>query len=408
MYKNGGGIEEHLNTVDKILLERNRLTLLRVFEKLPDEINSITSDNVGIGQRIWIPIQLIEPPEHARLDLKPFLHLFFPVLKGNLLNISSKLLESIIKNFRPLDRSWFYCNYKNLDSFVSQLYTTYHFDLAVIHTMSSVNELGAVSQLVKLQVPFLLIHHFESNRLNDPLVKIAAKKAIDIGAVSTANVPWLFKKRLYHLIEGVDSDYFNIEKAATFELRRPDKLIFMPARIHPKKGQADAIRAFYLLRQNGYKAKLFFAGRTDCASYVEELKHLIKTFNLFDSIEFLGRLDKQQLRNWYAEADIVILPSYSEGLGRTLLEGQLMKRPVVAYKVGGVSEAMIDGVTGFLVKKGDVSEFALRLKQLIADDNLRSKMGEAGRAFVSEKFSLQKMVESHEALYLRALSKTKR
>ena len=101
----------------------------------------------------------------------------------------------------------------------------------------------------------------------------------------------------------------------------------------------------------------------------------------------------------------MVLPSNSEGLGRVLIEAQAMKKPVVAYSSGGISEALLHGETGFLVKTGDVDALAERISFLLENRTERLCMGEHGRAFVSRKFSISALVRRHEAFYLNTISR---
>ena len=71
----------------------------------------------------------------------------------------------------------------------------------------------------------------------------------------------------------------------------------------------------------------------------------------------------------------------------SLKEAQLMKKPVVATNVGGNSEMMVDGKTGFLVEKGDPNQLVDKLSLLIEDEKLAKKMGDSGRKFVEETFN---------------------
>ncbi len=71
----------------------------------------------------------------------------------------------------------------------------------------------------------------------------------------------------------------------------------------------------------------------------------------------------------------------------TLQEAQLMKKPVVATRVGGIPELMKDGETGFLIEKNDSQGWIDKLAMLISDENKAKKMGEAGREFVEKTFS---------------------
>ena len=82
-----------------------------------------------------------------------------------------------------------------------------------------------------------------------------------------------------------------------------------------------------------------------------------------------------------------------------------MKVPPVAYIIGGVPEALQDGKTGFLVRKGDIKTFTKRLRELIINKEKRRKMGEEGRRFVQRKFSIEGLAKRHEKLYLSVLKK---
>jgi len=118
---------------------------------------------------------------------------------------------------------------------------------------------------------------------------------------------------------------------------------------------------------------------------------------------FEGELASEELRNWYAASTVVVLPSYSEGLGKVLLEAQAMERPAIAYDTGGVREAIRHSETGYLVKKGDIKGLASRLKELINDPDKRCEMGKQGRKFVDVKFSMESLAMRHEEFYANVL-----
>jgi glycosyltransferase involved in cell wall biosynthesis len=101
---------------------------------------------------------------------------------------------------------------------------------------------------------------------------------------------------------------------------------------------------------------------------------------------------------------LVVLPSYSEGLPRIVLEAQAMKKPVVAYDSGGTGKAILANETGFLEKTGDVRALADKINFLLQNEAERMRIGQRGREFVSRKFSLSALVQRHEAFYLKALS----
>jgi len=101
----------------------------------------------------------------------------------------------------------------------------------------------------------------------------------------------------------------------------------------------------------------------------------------------------------YRAADIVALASRGEALPLVLLEAACLSRPVVATAVGGVAEAVADGVTGLLVPPDDPAALAAALGRLAAAPELRARMGEAGRARAREAFGLARMVAAFTETY---------
>jgi glycosyltransferase involved in cell wall biosynthesis len=97
--------------------------------------------------------------------------------------------------------------------------------------------------------------------------------------------------------------------------------------------------------------------------------------------------------------DVFVLPSLWEGLPVSALEAMAAARPVVATRVSGTSEVVVEGVTGFLVEPRNAEQLEDRLARLIEDANLRTLMGTAGRKRVIENFSARSMVAKTEQLY---------
>ena len=129
----------------------------------------------------------------------------------------------------------------------------------------------------------------------------------------------------------------------------------------------------------------------------------LETANLSGNFKFLGNVKEDMLPALYNCADVFALPSIQEGQGIVLLEAQASAKPVVAFDVGGVNEAVRNGETGLLVKRGSSEELADALLKLLSDKALREKMGANGRRFVTENFTwdicAQKMLNVyHEAL----------
>jgi glycosyltransferase involved in cell wall biosynthesis len=115
------------------------------------------------------------------------------------------------------------------------------------------------------------------------------------------------------------------------------------------------------------------------------------------SARFLGRVpDVQPLLD---AADVLVLPSLSEGLSNIVLEAMATGLPVVATAIGGLSEQIENGVTGLLVGPRDVEALVQALTTVLRDPELRARMGAAARIRVEQRYSLVSMVDAYEDLY---------
>jgi glycosyltransferase involved in cell wall biosynthesis len=91
-------------------------------------------------------------------------------------------------------------------------------------------------------------------------------------------------------------------------------------------------------------------------------------------------------------ADVVVLPSYQEGIPNVLCEAMAMARPVVATRVGGVPELVEEGRSGLLVEPKEPQGLADALERLLADPNARERLGSLARQRIVSEFSLERMV----------------
>lgn len=114
-------------------------------------------------------------------------------------------------------------------------------------------------------------------------------------------------------------------------------------------------------------------------------------------VSFLGRLP--DVRVLLRAADVVVLPSRSEGLSNAVLEAMAMAVPIVATRIGGLDEQVEDGITGILVPSGSPASLAEALLQLIRDSDQRRRMGARGRASVEQKFPLSSTIDAYQRLY---------
>jgi glycosyltransferase involved in cell wall biosynthesis len=118
----------------------------------------------------------------------------------------------------------------------------------------------------------------------------------------------------------------------------------------------------------------------------------------------LGFVPHHALPPLYERAAVVAVPSHREGFGVACAEAMAHARPVVASAVGGLLDLVVDGETGVLVPPRDVPALRRALERLLADADLRRRLGEAGRARVQERFSWPAVTDATLAAYEDALA----
>jgi glycosyltransferase involved in cell wall biosynthesis len=128
-----------------------------------------------------------------------------------------------------------------------------------------------------------------------------------------------------------------------------------------------------------------------------KLKDKVRKDGLEGKVIFPGLLT--DMPTAYQAMDIFTLTSLTEGIPLTILEAMAAKLPVIATKVGGIPEIIVDGKTGLLFESGNLQEFSEKLNVLIKDKFKREELANAGFQEVQEKFSLEKMLNSYRNVY---------
>ena len=108
---------------------------------------------------------------------------------------------------------------------------------------------------------------------------------------------------------------------------------------------------------------------------------------------------QENVARFYDAMDVLLLTSVNEGTPVSVIEALAAGRPVVATRVGGVSDVVRDGVDGFLAEVADVESLAARLAELAGDPELRTRMGNAGRAHVVDRYAVERLVDDIDRLY---------
>jgi alpha-maltose-1-phosphate synthase len=247
-----------------------------------------------------------------------------------------------------------------------------------------------------------------------------ADAVIAVSRGTKADIERLFDvdpARVPVIYNGIDlAEYHKVQ--STDALKRhgvdPDKpFVLFVGRIARQKGIVHLVRAIQYM-DLGFQVVLC-AGAPDTPEIAEEMKRAVDQAKSkrADVIWIQEMLDKKSVIEFYSQAAVFCCPSIYEPFGIINLEAMACKTAVVASAVGGITEVVVDGVTGFLVPLEQMTEspfepidpdkfsrdLAGKINELMADPQLREKFGEAGRKRAEEKFSWPAIAKETKALY---------
>ena len=187
---------------------------------------------------------------------------------------------------------------------------------------------------------------------------------------------------------GVDTDRF-IPEGECEKIRRRVKLgsrqmVLFVGRLIPRKGVGYLIEAAKQVTKERKDTMFVLVGNGPMRL---QLVSNIEAAGLKRNFVFLGDVSEEDLPQIYRCADVFVLPSIQEGQGIVLLEAQASGKPVVAFNVSGIAEAVKNKETGLLVKPGSSDELAQGILKILSDNSLQEKMGKKGREFVLRELS---------------------
>jgi glycosyltransferase involved in cell wall biosynthesis len=184
------------------------------------------------------------------------------------------------------------------------------------------------------------------------------------------------------------------------EIPSDASLIGTVANLLPIKGYESMIRALPSIRRHVPAVHYLVVGG-GAHAYEQQLRALCAEQQVADIVHFVGFQDP--VWPYIASMDVYVQPSQDEALGIAAIEAMAMDKAVVATRVGGLSEVVVDGETGFLVEPGDVSALSESVVGLFRDPVRREAMGHGGRRRVSEHFDIEKTLRAINEVYHQAL-----
>jgi glycosyltransferase involved in cell wall biosynthesis len=186
---------------------------------------------------------------------------------------------------------------------------------------------------------------------------------------------------------------------AELEVEGSTPLFVALASLVPRKGIDVLIDALHELDERGVAYACRIAGD---GSERLALERRAAERTVAGRVRFLG--EREDVGDLLAAADAFVLPARREGLGVSALEAMAAGRAVVASRVGGLADAVVDGVTGLLVPPEDAALLAAALERVALDPGLRARLGAAGPERVRQGFLPEQMVASYERIYREILA----
>jgi glycosyltransferase involved in cell wall biosynthesis len=229
-------------------------------------------------------------------------------------------------------------------------------------------------------------------------------------AVSEANARYLVdekglpSRKVVVIHNGIDLSRFDPNHMAPLAMRTDmgfaddDPVLVVLARLEPQKGHLNLLEALPIVLREFPRVRLVCVGE---GAQRSEIEQQARASGLQESVRFVGY--QSNPADWLALAAFTVLPSHFEGLPIAAIESLAMGKTMVATRVDGTPEVVVDGKTGLTVPPGKPAALAEAICRLLGDPDLRQRLGQAGRDWARLGFSQEEQVRKTGELYLHAL-----
>ncbi len=284
-------------------------------------------------------------------------------------------------------------------------------DAAVVHINSSLNKaywrdlmylavarlLGArvVYQVHGGDLPLAFCRNAFSRRFLKATLAAADAVVVLASKELAAYRAFLPGRNVLALPNGIDCVPFTRYNRVTSRPGAPLKLAYI-GRLAREKGLFEAIDALALVRSLGIEARLVVAGG---GPEEAALRARVREHALGDAVNFTGPVAGEHKALLLSQSDLLLLPSYAEGLPYALLEGMAAGAVPIATPVGAIPDVMTDGVHGLLVPPRDSDAIAQAVARLASERALLARMSAASRRRVSSAYSIERLASDFAALY---------
>jgi len=180
-------------------------------------------------------------------------------------------------------------------------------------------------------------------------------------------------------VKQIKDDYFN------------KKIILYAGRLVKVKNLPLLLKAVAMIRNSKHNIILLIIGE---GGEKAKLKRKVRRLEIEDVVVFISSAPQKDLVNYYHAADVFVLPSFSESLGKVLIEAGAAGCPVVSTETTGARDVVVEGRTGYLVPIGDENAMVEKiLKVLRMEESERKEMAKNAQRILEEKFSQEKSIE---------------
>ena len=205
---------------------------------------------------------------------------------------------------------------------------------------------------------------------------------------------------VYNGVE-IPENVLPIDLCKTYNLPEESKVIFSAGRIDHQKGFDLLIDVAQLCKKNDLNWQIIIAGE---GKLKRELISSSRDSGVDHLIHFIGFSDKIPVL--LKSCTVFVLPSRFEGMPNALLEAMAIGKASVATRVNGAPELIEDKVSGFLVESENIQQLYDRLKLLLSNEVLRRAMERNAQLRVKDHFTIEKMIDNLESIFLKQISKT--
>ena len=193
------------------------------------------------------------------------------------------------------------------------------------------------------------------------------------------------------------------EARTTLGMKLEEVIILFVGRLHPIKGVNYLLEAMEIIKRSVPNIRLMIVGDGKERERLEERSEQLR---LVDIVTFVGQVPNNRVHEYMSAGDVFVLPSLSEGFANVNLEAMAAGLPIIATRVRGIPEFIIDRKNGFLVNPGDATDLADKLLVLIKDRELRTKISKQNLKDV-KKYSLDNIARQLEGVYHQVTESSK-